>query len=87
MNVKNVPKIEPKNPKDALQKFERNPYLFVKVEDDLYDLRRVSIGNKTVSTIDVISGIQSDEQVVVAGTFTMMSEFLKSRLGAGCVDD
>ncbi len=74
-------------PKDALQRFETNPYLFVKVEDDLYDLRRISLGTKSDSTINVISGIQSDEQVVVAGTFTMMSEFLKSRLGAGCVDD
>jgi cobalt-zinc-cadmium efflux system membrane fusion protein len=74
-------------PKDALQKFEKNPYLFVKVEDDLYDLRRVSLGSKSGSTIDVISGIEPNEQVVVSGTFTMMSEFLKSRLGAGCVDD
>ena len=73
-------------PKDALQRFERNPYLFVKVDDDLYDLRRVLVGSKSDSTIDVISGLQPNEEVVVAGTFTMMSEFLKSRLGAGCVD-
>ncbi len=74
-------------PKDTVQMFERNPYLFVKLEDDLYDLRRVSLGDKSETTIDVISGIDVNEQVVVSGTFTMMSEFLKSRLGAGCVDD
>ncbi len=74
-------------PRDSVQMFERNPYLFVKVEDDLYDLRRVSLGDKSDSTIDVISGIDVNEQVVVNGTFTMMSEFLKSRLGAGCVHE
>ena len=74
-------------PKDTVQMFEKKPYLFVKVEDDLYDLRRVTLGHKSDSTIAVVSGIQANEQVVVTGTFTMMSEFLKSRLGAGCVDD
>ena len=73
-------------PNDAIQTFEDNPYVFVKVEDDLYDLRRVAVGNKSDSTTNLTSGIQENEEVVVSGTFTMMSEFLKSRLGAGCVD-
>ena len=74
-------------PKDAVQRFEKNPYLFVKKDDDLYALQRVVLGNNISSEIDVIAGIQEEDQVVVAGTFTVMSEFLKSRLGAGCVDD
>jgi len=73
--------------KDAMQKYERNPFVFVKVEDDLFDFRRVATGRKNGSTIEILSGIQEDSRVVVAGTFTVMSEFLKSRLGAGCVDD
>ncbi|MDA3895387.1 MAG: efflux RND transporter periplasmic adaptor subunit [Desulfobacteraceae bacterium] len=74
-------------PKDAVQRFEKNPYLFVKMDDDLYALQRVVLGNNISSEIDVIAGIQEGDQIVVAGTFTVMSEFLKSRLGAGCVDD
>ena len=72
---------------NAIQHFENKPYLFVKVEEDLYDLRRISLGSKANSKIEVIKGIKPEEQIVVSGTFTVMSEFLKSRLGAGCVDD
>lgn len=74
-------------PTNAVQRYEQRPYVFVRREDDLYDLRRVALGNKSDGEVDVVSGIQPQEQIVVAGTFTVMSEFLKSRLGAGCVDD
>ena len=74
-------------PKDAVQRFEGNPFLFVKEDDDLYAMRRIVLGNKTAAGIDVISGIRKNDQVVVRGTFTVLSEFLKSRLGAGCVDE
>ena len=74
-------------PKDAVQRFEGNPYLFVKEDEDLYALRRVVLGNKTDADIDVIVGIGENDRVVAVGTFTVMSEYLKSRLGAGCVDD
>ena len=74
-------------PKSAVQRFLGNPHLFVKEDDDLYALRRIVLGNKTDVGIDVIAGIQENDQIVVVGTFTVMSEFLKSRLGAGCVDE
>lgn len=74
-------------PKGAIQRLEGNPYLFVREEQDLYALRRIVLGNKTDAGIDVIAGIRAGEQIVVGGTFTVMSEFLKSRLGAGCVDE
>ena len=74
-------------PKDAVQRYERNPYLFTKIEDDLFELRRIAVGDKTSNGIDVIDGIKENDQVAITGTFTLMSEFLKSRLGAGCVDD
>lgn len=74
-------------PKGAVQRFERQPYVFVKLEDDLYALRRVLLGNKSDTAVDIVAGIQPSDQIVVAGTFTVMSEYLKSRLGAGCVDD
>lgn len=74
-------------PKSAVQRYERHPYVFVKMEEDLYALRRILLGSGTDRSIDVLQGIRLDEQVVVQGTFTVMSEFLKSRLGAGCVDE
>jgi cobalt-zinc-cadmium efflux system membrane fusion protein len=73
--------------KDAVQRHENRTFVFVKLDEDLFDLRRVTLGNLNGNTIDVVAGIESYEEIVVAGTFTVMSEFLKSRLGAGCVDD
>lgn len=76
-------------PRDAIQRYEREPYVFVKLEDDLYSLRRVTLieGSPSGEFVAVLAGLSPDEPVVAVGAFTVMSEFLKSRLGAGCVDD
>lgn len=83
---------EPRNavdvPKDAIQRFEGKPYVFVKIEDDLYSLRRVAtVERPSMGVVAVVEGLRAKEPVVATGSFTVMSEFLKSRLGAGCVDD
>ncbi len=74
-------------PKEAIQRYENNPFVFVKLEEDLYSLRRVVVEPSSDNLVAVVSGLKQHESVVVDGAFTVMSEFLKSRLGAGCVDD
>ena len=74
-------------PNNSIAYFENKPFLFIKVEDDLYELRSVTLGGKTNLEIDIIRGVQAKNQIVIEGAFVVMSEFLKSRLGAGCVDD
>ena len=75
-------------PKEAIQRFEKKLYVFVKLEDDLYSLRRVAtVERPSNNIVAVVEGLRADEPVVATGAFTVMSEFLKSRLGAGCVDD
>lgn len=74
-------------PRSAIQRLEGRPYVFVKLEDDLYALRRVLLGADDGRSMDVLEGIRPDDAVVVEGAFTVMSEFLKSRLGAGCVEE
>lgn len=76
-------------PPGAVQRYEQQPYVFVKVEDDLYSLRRVALveGRPSDDHVAVLAGLTPNEPVVTEGAFTVMSEFLKSRLGAGCVDD
>ncbi|MAW61479.1 MAG: efflux transporter periplasmic adaptor subunit [Planctomycetes bacterium] len=74
--------------KDALQRYEGGTYVFVEIEDDLYSLRRVTtVEGQSGDSVAVLAGLRSGEPVVTTGAFTVMSEFLKSRLGAGCVDD
>ena len=77
-------------PQEAIQRYEQRPYVFVKVEDDLYSLRRVDLAQSDSASgafVAVLAGLTPNEPVVSEGAFTVMSEFLKSRLGAGCVDD
>jgi len=76
-------------PPDAVQRYEKQSYVFVKIEDDLYSLRRVALveGSPFDGQVAVTAGLAPNEQVVTQGAFTVMSELLKSRLGAGCADD
>ena len=74
-------------PREALQHHEQHPFVFVKQAADLYALRRVDVGMGSAETVEILAGLQPDEAVVTSASFLVMSEFLKSRLGAGCVDD
>ena len=74
-------------PTSSVQRFEQQPFVFVKLQEDLYELRRVTMGSAGPNRVQIVDGLKGDEPVVVAGSYTMMSEFLKSRLGAGCVHD
>lgn len=74
-------------PKDSVQRHEGADYVFVQNAPDLFALRRVSLGQARNGEAHVLAGLDSRDSVVTDGSFIVMSEFLKSRLGAGCVDD
>ncbi len=74
-------------PVDALHRFDGKAFVFIKLSDDLYEIRRITLGGRDIENIEILDGISPQEEVVVTHSFTLKSEFLKSRLGAGCVDD
>ena len=75
-------------PDDAVHEIDGAPFVFVQQEPDLFAVRRVHVGPHTAhGAIAILSGLTEAERVVTGGSFTMKTEFLKSRLGAGCVDD
>jgi len=74
-------------PRDAVQHHEHQPFVFIRQESDLFALRRVTLGATTENNVEILMGLQPDDAIVTAASFIVMSEFLKSRLGAGCVDD
>jgi cobalt-zinc-cadmium efflux system membrane fusion protein len=84
VNVKNEE--YPVVPLQAVQLFEGKPYVFVKEEDDLFELRQVALGAKNEQVVEVVQGVFLEDQIVSTGSFTLKSEFLKSRFGAGCTD-
>jgi cobalt-zinc-cadmium efflux system membrane fusion protein len=73
-------------PREAVQRHENAPFVFVRNSDDLYSLRRVAVGSTRGDSVEVIAGLDQSDEVVTTGSFIVMSEFLKSRLGAGCAD-
>ena len=74
-------------PVNALQKLDETSFVFVKLEDDLYEARRVLVGSKDGGKAEILEGLSFQEELVVNHSFTLKAEFLKSRLGAGCVDE
>lgn len=76
-------------PVESLHRFgpERSEFVFTKVADDLFEVRRVDMGAKNGKYVEILNGLLPEDQVVAAHSFTVKSEFLKARLGAGCVDE
>ncbi|MEI6084478.1 MAG: efflux RND transporter periplasmic adaptor subunit [Verrucomicrobiota bacterium] len=74
-------------PASAVQPVDGKPLVFVKIADDLYEARAVQLGATHNGQVEVLAGIQSGDVVVVAHAFTVKSQLLISRLGAGCADD
>jgi cobalt-zinc-cadmium efflux system membrane fusion protein len=73
-------------PSGAVQRFEGEDYVFVKLEEDLYEMRKVWKEDAESGRVSILGGLEPEEKVVLAGSFLVKSEFLKSRLGAGCTD-
>jgi cobalt-zinc-cadmium efflux system membrane fusion protein len=74
-------------PVSAVQNVTGTPIVFVRTSIDLFEARPVTLGAKQNGQIEIAGGLRPDEPVVVAGGFALKSQFLASRLGAGCVDD
>lgn len=73
-------------PRSALQNVSGTTVVFVKSSEDVFEARPVRLGAKRDSYVEIVSGLKPGEPVVVAGSFALKSQFLISRLGAGCVD-
>jgi cobalt-zinc-cadmium efflux system membrane fusion protein len=74
-------------PRDAVQHHEQQPFVFIRQEPDLFALRRVTLGTASEKTVEILKGLKPDDAIVTSASFMVMSKFLKSRLGAGCVDN
>ena len=73
-------------PQAALQNVSGTTVVFVKYSADIFEARPVQLGGKRDGRVEIVAGLKPDEQVVVVGSFALKSQFLISRLGAGCVD-
>ena len=74
-------------PSSSIQRIQGNDFVFVQLEDDLFDARAVRLGSQIDGKVEILEGLKPDEIVAVNHTFPLKSAFLISRLGAGCADD
>lgn len=74
-------------PAASIQQIEGNDFVFVKLEDDLFDARAVRLGAKLDGKVEILDGLKPEDLVAVDHAFPLKSAFLISRLGAGCADD
>ena len=73
-------------PSEALQKIDGQFYLFIQEEADLFEVRRVTIGEKLDGQVAIVVGLDRHDKVVSSQGFALKSEVLKARLGASCAD-
>jgi len=73
-------------PAGAVQSIDKQSYVFVRREPDLFEIRRVETGAKEQGLVTIVYGLASQDEVVVAQGFSLKSEVLKARLGASCAD-
>lgn len=76
-------------PKGSIQTIDGVPFVFVRTEPELYAATRVEVaqGSEEDHTTAIASGLSASDRIVSKGSYILRSEFLKSLLGAGCVDD
>ena len=76
-------------PTGAIQTIDGVPFVFVRTEPELYAATRVEIapGARVGKTTAIAKGLTAGDRIVSKGSYILRSEFLKSLLGAGCVDD
>lgn len=61
--------------------------VFVRLTDEIFQTRKVRLGAKSGPYTEVVVGVVPGEVVATTGSHVLKSEMLKSKLGAGCVDD
>ena len=73
-------------PASAICALEGKPFVFVKLAGDLFEARAVALGVKFDGQLEVLAGLKPEETVVVNHGFALKSQWLSSRMGAGCAD-
>lgn len=68
-------------PDSALQTDGEEQIVFVALEDDKFERRRVKLGLEQAGRVQILSGVKAAENIVTEGSFILKSEMLKGQLG------
>jgi cobalt-zinc-cadmium efflux system membrane fusion protein len=73
-------------PRAAVQRAGGMAFVFVRVSELEYEVRRVKLGTSGPEHLEVTSGLEPGEQVVTTGSFLLKTETSKEDIGAGCCE-
>jgi cobalt-zinc-cadmium efflux system membrane fusion protein len=68
-------------PRSAVTEIGHEAVVFVRQKDGDYDVHEVVLGEGALGKVEIVSGLDEGEQVVVDGVFTLKSAVLKSTFG------
>lgn len=74
-------------PRDAVQRAQGRPLVFVKKSAEVYVPVPVELGAGTHERVEIAQGLQAGDEVVTTGAFLLKTEILKDSIGAGCCDE
>ena len=75
-------------PRKAIQRAKSVKLAFVRLAPNEFEARRVQVASNHGSgdLVEIASGIEVGEEIVVAGSFLLKTETLKDSIGAGCCE-
>ena len=73
-------------PEAAVQRARDVHLVFVRVAEDAFDARRVTVGQASGDQLAVSGRVQAGDDIVTEGSFLLKTETLKESIGAGCCD-
>jgi cobalt-zinc-cadmium efflux system membrane fusion protein len=73
-------------PRNAVQRAKSVDLVFVRLAENEFEARRVQMGPRSGSgeSVQIASGVEPGEEIVVAGSFFLKTETLGDAIGAGC---
>ncbi|MDD3594065.1 MAG: efflux RND transporter periplasmic adaptor subunit [Candidatus Gastranaerophilales bacterium] len=64
---------------DAVEKYGDYFFVYVKVNPNIYEERKVTIGKKNDTYSEILSGVNLGEEVVTSGSFSLLGESIKQQ--------
>jgi cobalt-zinc-cadmium efflux system membrane fusion protein len=68
-------------PRSALEEIDGHPAVFVRVDEGVFEVRTVHVGEQEGEFVEILTGLEEGDQVVADGSFLLKGQLLRSTLG------
>lgn len=73
-------------PRSAVQRARSVSLVFVRLSEDSFEARRVTVGQAEGDRVSVTGRVKAGDELVTEGSFLLKTETLKESIGAGCCE-